>query len=108
MEGVFWEVRVAPVRCFEGSPGPSSLFGAPPGRVGTGAKQGPAANEGGDEGLMARGTVKWFSEEKGYGFVSPNEWSKTPPGRLLRGRLQRQGGHEAARPIGGAQGKAGA
>ena len=22
---------------------------------------------------MARGTVKWFSEEKGYGFVSPDE-----------------------------------
>ena len=22
---------------------------------------------------MARGTVKWFSEEKGYGFVSPEE-----------------------------------
>jgi CspA family cold shock protein len=24
---------------------------------------------------MARGTVKWFSEEKGYGFVSPDEGS---------------------------------
>lgn len=22
---------------------------------------------------MARGTVKWFSEQKGYGFVSPDE-----------------------------------
>jgi len=22
---------------------------------------------------MARGTVKWFSEDKGYGFVSPEE-----------------------------------
>jgi len=22
---------------------------------------------------MARGTVKWFSEEKGYGFISPEE-----------------------------------
>jgi len=22
---------------------------------------------------MARGTVKWFSEEKGYGFISPDE-----------------------------------
>ena len=22
---------------------------------------------------MARGTVKWFSEEKGYGFIEPDE-----------------------------------
>ncbi len=22
---------------------------------------------------MARGTVKWFSEEKGYGFIAPDE-----------------------------------
>ena len=22
---------------------------------------------------MARGTVRWFSEEKGYGFISPDE-----------------------------------
>jgi CspA family cold shock protein len=22
---------------------------------------------------MAKGTVKWFSEEKGYGFISPDE-----------------------------------
>jgi CspA family cold shock protein len=22
---------------------------------------------------MAKGTVKWFSEEKGYGYISPND-----------------------------------
>jgi len=25
---------------------------------------------------MANGTVKWFSDEKGYGFISPEEGSK--------------------------------
>ena len=25
---------------------------------------------------MARGTVKWFSEEKGYGFITPEDGSK--------------------------------
>jgi lysylphosphatidylglycerol synthetase-like protein (DUF2156 family) len=30
----------------------------------------PPRTDGGAEGRMARGTVKWFSEEKGYGFVS--------------------------------------
>ena len=24
-------------------------------------------------GLMAQGTVKWFSDEKGYGFISPDD-----------------------------------
>ena len=23
--------------------------------------------------LMARGTLRWFNEEKGYGFISPDE-----------------------------------
>lgn len=25
---------------------------------------------------MARGTVKWFSDEKGYGFITPEDGSK--------------------------------
>ncbi len=26
--------------------------------------------------IMARGTVKWFSSEKGYGFITPEDGSK--------------------------------
>ena len=34
---------------------------------------GDGAKERGAEGIMERGTVKWFSEEKGYGFIEPDE-----------------------------------
>ena len=27
-------------------------------------------------GQMATGTVKWFSDEKGFGFITPDEGSK--------------------------------
>lgn len=34
--------------------------------------EGPRDQKGGLKN-MAQGTVKWFSEEKGYGFISPEE-----------------------------------
>ena len=35
-------------------------------------RRGPRRRKVGPE-YMAQGTVKWFSEEKGYGFISPDE-----------------------------------
>ena len=34
-----------------------------------------ASTEGGGS-VMAKGTVKWFSDQKGYGFVTPDDGSK--------------------------------
>ena len=38
---------------------------------------GQRVQEGGQEkDRMASGTVKWFSDEKGYGFITPDDGSK--------------------------------
>jgi CspA family cold shock protein len=50
------------------------LMEAPPEKEGGGflLRRGPRRRKVGPE-YMAQGTVKWFSEEKGYGFISFNE-----------------------------------
>jgi CspA family cold shock protein len=35
-----------------------------------------ARGEKGERKRMAQGTVKWFSQEKGYGFISPDDEGK--------------------------------
>ncbi len=47
-------------------------------RVGHCRLRGPHGQEPPQKGReqMARGTVKWFSDQKGYGFITPEDGSK--------------------------------
>jgi cold shock protein len=51
------------------------LMEAPPAKIRGGflLRRSPQKQKGGLKDMAQEGTVKWFSEEKGYGFISPDD-----------------------------------